>query len=273
MDIAANFGSNRDEVIAIPFHGWLKNPAELMLRYILSKSGKGYEFMMKYPFIRTLVKSSDRGRIFRLTSLYSLRSFLTYMYNSAKGVDPKDIETDYCEITSHMDPRVGSPTQMEAGLMELLSQDFVKKVYIYSPWFSDVTKDYIVSLYQDNLNKIYLVENNLKGIVETMPDVTTIFAESSDELMETLQSHEDHDPSLAGKFFIISAMPSLTMDTRAMLAMGKDPDEIKEKYEFQDYMESLPTRFGSAAQFAKLKMLAPRVERPPIDDNVETNAT
>ena len=83
MDFITKLGENRDEIIAIPFHGWLKNPAELMLRYILGKSGRGYEFMTKYPFLKSLVKTVDRPRIFRLTSLFSLRSFLTNMYNSA----------------------------------------------------------------------------------------------------------------------------------------------------------------------------------------------
>lgn len=255
MDLLSKIGDNRDEVIAIPFHGWLKNPVEMMMRYILMRSGKGYEFICKYPFVRDLIKTSDRGRIFRLTSLYSLRSFLTDMYNSAKGVDPKIIENDYVEITSNMHPRDGSLTQMEIGLGNMLKADFVKKVYIYSPWFSDETKDYIVKFYDGNLNKIYLVENNLKGMIETMPDVTTFFAESSDELMEILQSHEDHDPKLAGKFFVISAMPSLAPEAAVMLALGKEPEEIKTKYKFQDYMQSLPNRFGSAANFAKLKMV------------------
>ena len=265
MDFITKLGENRDEVIAIPFHGWLKNTAELMLRYILGKSGRGYEFMTKYPFLKSLVKTVDRPRIFRLTSLFSLRSFLTNMYNSAKGVDPKDIEVDYCEITSHMDPKEGSLTQMELGLMNLLKENCVKKVYIYTPWFSDETRDYIINVFDGYLDKIFLVENNLKGIIETMPDVTTIFAESSDELMETLQAHEDHDPKLAGKFFIISSMPSLTTETSAMIAMGKDPDEIRYKYQFQEYMESLPTRFGSAAQFARLRMVKLTDKRPPID--------
>lgn len=261
MQLLSKIGENRDEVIAIPFHGWLKNPTEMMLRYILMRSGKGYEFMCKYPFVRDIVKTSDRGRIFRLTSLYSLRSFLTYMYNSAKGVDPKVIEADYCEITSHMDPQDGSLTQMEIGLGNLLKEDFVKKVYIYSPWFSDETKDYIVKFFDGFLDKIFLVENNLKGVIETMPDVTTFFAESSDELMETLQSHQDHDPKLKGKYFIISAMPSLKPEAMAMLALGKDPDEIKNKYNYQDYMQSLQSRFGAAATFAKLKMV--ELDRKP----------
>ena len=269
MDFITKLGENRDEVIAIPFHGWLKNPAELMLRYILGKSGKGYEFMMKYPFIKTLVKTADRPRIFRLTSLFSLRSFLTNMYNSAKGIDPKDIETDYCEITSHMDPKEGSLTQMEIGLLNMLKEDFVKKVYIYSPWFSDETKDYIVHFFpEEYLGKIFLVEDNLRGVIENLSDATTIFAESSDELMEILQCHEDHDPKLAGKFFIISSMPSLTPETSAMIAMGKDPDDIKYKYLFQGYMESLPTRFGSAAQFGRLRMVhLDHTKRPPIDNS------
>ena len=78
MDFLAHIEENRNEVIAIPFNGWIKNIGEMMVKYILS-TGKIYEWNNKYPFIKDITMMLDQRRLFNTTSFYTSLSFLNAM--------------------------------------------------------------------------------------------------------------------------------------------------------------------------------------------------
>lgn len=256
MNFLNPIGQTRNEIIAIPFNGWIKNIGEMMIKTIMA-TGKMYEWGNKYPFVRDLVQDLDPSRLFSLTSFYTSLSFLDAMYKSNKTVSKEDLEKDYSEIMSYLNPKTASPTQMEIIIIRLLEEDFVKKLYIYSPWFSPEVKDYILNtLVTKNRDKVYLIEGRVRDIYQSHTDITTLFVDEVDDLMDLIQSYPDHDKNLYEKFFVISANPSVTTEAKRLMLSGKDENEISQKYRYEDYMKTLPSRFNCEASYMQLKMMA-----------------
>lgn len=258
MDILSHIGENRNETIAIPFFGWIKNPVEMMINYVM-ESGNAYEWGEKYPVIRSMVSlGNDKLRLFHVSSIFSIKNFLDKMCESEDKLDKRDIEKDFTELISNVDPKFACPTAMEAIMQRLLSENFVNSVYIYAPWFSDKTKEYIKLLFKNNLNKIYLSECGLKGIIESTNNASTLFVENVDDLMDIIQATPDNDPSLQSKWFVVSALPSLESKIKDNFLTGHVPENFKPAFMYQDYLNTMPTRFNSKVDFMQLKAVMPR---------------
>lgn len=258
MNFLSPIGKNRDEVIAIPFNGWIKNVGEMMIKSIMS-TGKIYEWYSKYPFIKEITMDLEATRLFNMTSFYTALSFLDTMYKSNRKIQKADLERDYSEIMSYLNPKSASITQMEIIIVRLLEEDFVKKLYIYSPWFNPEIKDYIINnLITKNRDKVFLIEGRVRDIFRLYPDVTTLFVDEVEDLMDLIQSYPEHDKGLYEKFFVISANPSVTTEAKRLILSGKDENEISNKYKYEDYMKTLQSRFNCEATYMQLKMLSDR---------------
>lgn len=246
---------NRNEVIAIPFHAWLKNPVELMVRSNM-RSPKYKEYLQKYPYFEMFTKfADDLKALFTVTSLYTLESAFEAMKLTANTKDTKEIEFDYIEMSSNMDPNLGSVTQMELALDEMLSEDFIKKVYIYTPWISDMTRNYIEKTYPKYMKKIYFADMDFRMVMEHLTDATTIFVPSGDELMADLQNREDGDPRVKDIYFVTNCNTSFTPESLNYFIKGGPitPESVKLLY--SDYFDTLPERFGAMNVYRQLKQV------------------
>lgn len=252
MDFLAHIGDNRNEVIAIPFNGWIKNIGEMMIKYILS-TGKIYEWYAKYPFIKDITPVLEHRKLFNMTSFYTSLSFLNAMYESNNNIPKQDLQRDFSEIMSFLNPNTASITQMEIIIIRLLEEDFVQKMYIYSPWFSKEIREYIDKLITKNRHKVYLVEDDVVGTFKSHSDITTMFVDEVENLMDLIQSYPDHDRNMMNKFFVISANPSLTTEAKKSLVVNGECDT--QMYKYGDYMKTLKNRFNSDATYLQLKMV------------------
>lgn len=252
MDIFNHIGDNRNEKIAIPFYGWIKNPVEAMIGTLRDTENID-QWERKYPFMHQMLTAPDSIRLFNITSLYSIKSFLNEMCKCQDRIDPKEIESDFSHLTGIMDPNKAIPTVMELMVARLASEDFVKGIYLYAPWFSDVTKAYISNIYRENTNKIFLIEGSLKNIIETRKEMSTIFVENVDDLMDIIQLQDDGAKILKNKFFVISAMNATNKETRTCIIENRDYSKLKENFKYEEYLKTLPNRFGSYAEFLQLK--------------------
>ena len=258
MNFLSPIDKNRDEVIAIPFNGWIKNIGEMMVKSIMS-TGKIYEWYNKYPFIKDLTMNLEAARLFNTTSFYTALSFLDAMHKSNKNIEKADLEKDYSEIMSYLNPKSAAVTQMEIIIIRLLEEGFLKKMYIYSPWISPEVRDYVSNtLITKNRDKVYLIEGRVRDIFRSYPDITTLFVDEVDDLMDLIQSYPDHDKEMYEKFFVISANPSVTTEAKRLILSGKDENEIPNKYRYEEYMKTLPSRFNSEATYMQLKMMTNR---------------
>lgn len=262
MDLFAKIEENRDEKIAIPFFGWIKNPVEMMVGFIL-KSDRIFVMAKKYGIINKLLSCEDKNRLWVLGSMYTVKSFIAEMIKTASSpMDKRDVEKDFVDLIGNVDPSTALVTLTEALITRLTSEEFVKGIYIYAPWFSDTVKDYIKKTFM-NKSKIYLVETDLKGIIEREEKMTTIFVENVDELMDIIQSYPENTQIFKGIQFNISANPSLKPDVRELLMSGGSLDRLKDKKEvfmYEEYMKTLIGRLGCDATFMQFKFLASKAE-------------
>lgn len=254
MDFLAHIEENRNEVLAIPFNGWLKNIGEMMVKFIFS-TGKIYEWTRKYPFIKDITMTLEQQKLFNITSFYTSLSFLNEMYKSNHNVSKEELQKDYSEMMSYLNPNSAAITNMEIILIRLLEEGFVKKVYIYSPWFSPEIKEYLNRVIIKNRDKVVLIENDIIGTFKSYPDITTLFVDEVEDLMRLIQSYPDNDMAMRNKFFVISANPSLTKEAKELNVRNGRLEDAKEIYKYQGYMQSLRSRFNSDAVYLQLKMM------------------
>ena len=75
MDLFSRIEENRDENIAIPFFGWLKNPVEMMMDYVI-RGDKMYYWVRRYGIIKELISYKDKSGLTDMTFKRSKESFL-----------------------------------------------------------------------------------------------------------------------------------------------------------------------------------------------------
>jgi hypothetical protein len=250
---------NRDETLAIPFYGWLKNPVEGMIRYAM-RTGKYTEWQLKYPFLEKF-HTADQIKLFSETAQYTINSFRNAMVESGKtkNIDEKQADADFNELLMNIDPNTTSSTIMELMLMKLLTEDFVKCVYIYEPVMSTTVKNYIAKVFNDNVDKIYLVEANVREMIESdNPKFTTVYIEDLELFMDVLQlyTEEDMQKYMAETFYILPAKSSLTehaKETSATLGiLPKDEDAFK----YKNFIDGTLAKVKSMADFFQLKIIS-----------------
>ena len=203
----------------------------MMMDYVI-RGDKMYYWVRRYGIIKELISYKDKYRIWAHGSMYTVKSFIGKMLETADpNIDKRDVEKDFTELIGSVDPSTALITMPELLLNRLISEDFVKRIYIYAPWFSDNVKTYLMRYYRES-PKIYLLETDLKGMIEYKDKMTTIFVENVDELMDIIQSYPENTQVFKGMQFNISANPSLQPDVREMLmTTGSNLNRLKDKKE------------------------------------------
>ena len=250
--------ANRDEIIAIPFYGWVKNPVESMIRYLMS-TGKFSKWLSKYPDLN-LFPITDQNRLFSLSSQYTINSFRRLLIESGKrnGINENQADADFNEMLMNADPRRCVATLMELVVAKLLNEPFVKYIYIYEPVMSDAIKRYLADVYTENTERIILLESNIKAIIESSkPKFTTIYVEDTDQFMDVLQSYtkEEREKYMTTTYYILPAKSSLTDKAKQLsasmgvLPTGEDP------YRYQGFIKGTLAETKSTADFMQLKYI------------------
>jgi hypothetical protein len=255
--IFSHIGENRDEVIAIPVYGWIRNPVETMIRLLMS-TGMYSRWCSKYSILK-LFPLEDKEHLFSMTMNYTINSFYDEMKTCGKrsGVEEKDVERDFNELIMRADPARSVTTIMDMIIIRLLTEDFVKNIYIYAPVMTKPIKDFLANVFTFKASNIYLIEGNIKDVIErTEPKFTTIFVEDTDMFMDVLQSYDDDalKKYMSETYYVLPAKSSLTNEAKQLVrSKGILPDG--EKYKYQKFIEAKLAPVNSYAEFLQLKML------------------
>lgn len=256
MDIFNHIGENRDEIIAVPFYGWIRNPVETMVRYAMS-SGRYSYWAGRYEIFKQL-PINDPFRLFNITMQYTIDSFFKAMMNCGKvnNIEKADIEKDFNELIMLSDPSHSSVTIMDVVLNRLLNEPFLKKIYIYAPVITDAMKNVIMKIFPTHNDIIFVIDATIREAIEYKEDtLTTIMVEDTDMFMDVLQSYskEERKQYMGNKYFILPAKSSLTNTAKQMVqAMGILPED---PYRYKDFINANLGEVGSYADFLQLKMI------------------
>ena len=251
--------SNRNELLAIPFYGWIKNPVETMIRHLM-KTGEiinwrnnRYDFLRAFPF-------DDPHKLFSLTMQYTINSFRLTMIESGKkyGITENQAEADFNYLITNANPRLSCITVMELMITKLLDESFVKGIYIYDPVMTADMKQYLLKTFTTHNDKIFAVEANIKDIIESEnPIFTTVYVEDLDMYMDVLQSYgeEELKKYMSDTYYIMPAKSSLTDGAKQMsAAVGILPKDI-DVYKYQKFLEGTLKQVNSMVDFLQLKAI------------------
>jgi hypothetical protein len=255
MDLFNHIGETRNEIMAVPFYGWIRNPVESMIKYAM-RSGYYSKWENKYTIFRKLHIEDDPQRLFGATMQYTIDSFFKAMMNSkADNVEKADVEKDCNELIMLSDPKYASPTVMDLVFNRLLEEDFLQKLYIYSPVMTNAIKKVILDIFPLHNDKIFLTDGTIQEMVEYKEDTfTTIMVEDTDLFMNVLQLYnkEDRRKYMGNKYFILPAKSSLTESAKQIVqTIGILPEENQFKY--KDFINATLGEVGSYADFLQLK--------------------
>jgi hypothetical protein len=257
MDIFDHIGETRDEVMAVPFYGWIRNPVECMIRYAMI-GGKYSKWMQKYDIFK-IMPVNDPIQLFNITMQYTIDSFFKAMVKcgTANNIEKPEIEKDFNELIMLSDPKYASITVMDVVFNKLLTEPFMKKLYIYSPVMSDSIKKTIMNIFPAYNDKIFLIEGSIRNIIEYNEDTfTTIFIEDTDLFMNVLQSYDKEEMKkyMSKKYFILPAKSSLTDSAKQIVqTMHVLPETNQFKY--KDFINGNLGEVGSYADFLQLKII------------------
>lgn len=250
--------SNRNEIIAIPFYGWIKNPVETIIR-VLMNTGNYMKWCNKYPFLRAF-PINDQNRLFSMTMQYTMKTFRDALVTSGKNTNiPENVvDANFSEMVNRCDPDLSCMTIMEFMIMKLLKEDFVKAIYVYEPVMTPSIKKYMAKIFTENTDKIYMVETNIKNIIESNdPKFTTVYVEDLDMFMDILQLYDEEARKkyMSDTLYVMPAKSSLTDQAKRMCAeMGVLPTE-GDVYRYQKFLESSLMEVGSGVNFLQLKAI------------------
>lgn len=266
MDLFTHIGENRDEIIAIPFYGWVRNPVETMIR-LLMHTGKFSIWCNKYQILR-IMPTNDPERLFTLTMQYTINSFYETLLECGKlqGLEKNDVEKDFNEMIMRADPKLSCKTVMDIMLSRLITEDFVKQLHIYVPAMTKNVKDAILDIFTIGTDSIFLAEADLRKIIECQnPKFTTIFVEDTDMFMDIIQSYspEDKKKYMSNTYYILPAKSSLTERAKRMSQdIGMLADSTPFKY--QEFIKASLGEVGSYADFLQLKMLTINTQKDEV---------
>lgn len=228
---------NRNEVMAIRFHGTIKNVCEEMVAMIALTNTE--KWLSKYPRLHEILDLKDERILFEYTAKYTAENFLSAMA-TGKPVPKKEIMDDTAKLMGIIDPKLVSFTTLEVGLPQIASYDFCKKVYLFDKCINPATKDYIEKNYGFFADKLFMGEGTLKELIEADPEITTIITNDVEEVMEVMELYEGEKTTekLKDKQFFIEFLPSI--DESIKPQPGK---LFTVKYE--EYLNSSKVRFGA----------------------------
>ena len=246
LDYNRPIDKNRDEIILVKYTGCIKNVGELLYRAATSQSNFKSYWLDRYPkFVELSGKSNQE--VFSLLAPFTGPEFLKYMAVSFKSFGMRAIDDsikDYARLRALMNPYIVSVTNMELLLRNLASYDFCKKIYVFDVAFSDASKLFLRDLFSQSKDKVFLLEGDMKSILEEKPEITTIITDSAGEVCEFIESRGPEDEILYKKEFMISALPNVD---HSNLNKGKIT------YMYQKFLSETKERFKCDVTWWQLK--------------------
>ena len=238
--------NTRDEVFLVKYHGCIKNVGEMMYKAARTRDDFKSYWLEKYPKFIALDGRSEQD-IFDLLAPFSGAEFLKFMCLSIKDFkkyDPKSTVQDYATLMSLSNPYTAATTNMELIFKTMAAQPFCKHIYVYDVAFTDAAKKYLRELFSKSKGKVSLLEGTLNDIITAKSEITTVFSDSVGEICELLQTELEGTDKFNKKLFMISALPSLTMD--------KDG---KMQYENKKFLSETRERFKCEVDWFQLKFV------------------
>lgn len=228
---------NRDEIFLIKTYGGLKNISEVVFYTMLVMvSGSNGLWKERYPGIDELMHMKTQKEIYDFTAHYNIARFMQFLRKPKPELSLQDIFNDLAEIMHNASPKYGSINSLEIGIHQILGCEFLKKIYVCD--LGGRTKDYneyVAHYFKGYEQRVYMFEDQIKNVLNEHPEITTIFTDDADEIMEYLEYCEGMEDTkkLNEKQFFIMANPSY----------GKDKDG-KLKLMYMDYFNECPKRFN-----------------------------
>lgn len=248
---------NRDEVMLIKTYGGLKNISEVIFyTMIVTIGGSHGLWEERYPGIRDVRALKEPKTIYDFTSHYNLERFMIFLRNPKPELPLQEIYNDIAELMGKINPKAGSMNSLELGIYNLIDQDFVKKLYVCD--LGGRTKqynEYISQLFKGHEQKVFMVEDHLKNVIDQYPDITTIFADNVDEVMEYMEYCEGagETAKLENKQFYIMAAPSYGKTENGDLVLM-----------YSDYFEDCPKRFKCKVTWINSHYIDPNDHNPGV---------
>lgn len=264
VDFASPIIDNRQEVIAVKFGGALKNVCEMMFYSAMANDPQ--KWIKKYPGLDHLRKCNTIvERFCRLTYLTE-ETFLQKMRSPLSPLPIDEIHMDNAILRGElMNPMLSSITTLEIGLHNILRHSFCKKLIIFDGAFNTLTKNYFCEEYTSHLNKMCTMEGSLIDVIETDPSITTIFIDDVEVAMQAIEYYEAEKPELLKeKAFFIASNCSLDLSK-----MDGNSAESKRVHKYQDFLDTLPQRFGAQVSWFNLGMVNTSNPGEIVDTNKE----
>lgn len=262
FDFNYPISKTRDEVFLIKFRGGFKNAGELLFKAARSCTDFNTYWIDRYPKLSSLA-SLDEENMFAMLSPFKSEEFLKFMSLSFKHYDKlhdhsKSVLQDYAKLMVLSNPYYASVTNIEMMLHEILTYPFCKRVYFYDTAFSDITKQYLRDTFKTHGAKISIIEGTLLNILTEKPEITTIISDSSDEVVEVIESEPEGSDKFEKKLFLISYAPNLidlTGTKKEQMKHQKFLSETKQRFKCESNWFQLKyvTRFESNGPEIKLK--------------------
>jgi hypothetical protein len=257
LEIFDHIGENRNEKLAIPFYGWIRNPVETMVRYLM-RTSEYSSWCNKYDILK-LMPLNDPMRLFSVTMQYTINSFFEVLVECGKAhnIPKEDVQVDFNKMMVLSDPKLSCTTSMDLIINKLLSESFIEMVCIYVPVVTDQVQQVIVDTFTYKTDIIFVTETDLRQIIESKnPKFTTVFVEDLDRFMDILQSYsaEEKKEYMSDTYYVLPAKSSLTEKAKKLSSsMGALPDT--DIYKYKDFINAHLAEVNSYADFLQLKAL------------------
>lgn len=194
---------NRDEVILVEFHRCLKNTNMSILHNMAKAVRTEPNLELIFTGLKDFVKMSKDVR-FMVSSLYNRHwEFVRMLLKEHMNQIPEPMIRDYAEAYLHpLHLGYLHTTRLEVVVKMLSEKEFVKKIYVTAPEFTDEMKAYLVALFGAETvdTKIVCAANDPNDVLREDPSVTTAFLSNADDVLELVR--ENHD-QLKGKYIVL----------------------------------------------------------------------
>lgn len=250
-DFAAEIKQTRDEIIAVKFYGGIKNVGEAMYKAITHMGNFKQYWLEDYPGLNVLEQAKSDEERFYLAATVTGPEFLRIVLrkdNTGGKVKERSVMIgDYAKIRSRLNPYELQVTNMELMLRTLAEKEFCKKIYVFEEKFGLNDQLYLAQLFESVGEKVVVFEQGFDEMLKSHPEITTVFTDSTTEVVNYIQSFPEGDPAVKGKCFMVGVGPALDR-----IGNSQNPDDI---FKFQPFFKEVPERYGAMVRWWQIKAL------------------
>ena len=242
-DYAREYDGSRSEVLAFKFTGVMKNVGEILYLSAVSNMDEyNRHWVKQYPKLDMLRVEINKEKRFYISSMYTGPEFLKYMRDKLPPRDINDIQRDYGKLRGKSEPEKASITNIEIMARNLAMKPDIQKIYIYDVAFSTESQLYLTKLFAGYERKVILIEKSFSELLQLKPEITTIFTDSADEVINYLQLFPEKSMALKDKMIYLSANPSIDNIS--------NPDA---PFKYNDILKTAPLRWHCGLEYFQLK--------------------